>query len=121
APELGVGLRRAPPLVPITVELVGKIRLPREPWDFYLGVGPALVIDKANNASTDAGGGFNILLGVEHPKGLFTELKVGMADSPSVKFCVGDIFGGVFGGGGGVWCSGLGGGEVRPVFFAVFT
>jgi hypothetical protein len=46
------------------------------------------------NSSTNAGGGFNILLGVEHQKGLFTELKVGMVDSPSVKFAVGYIFGG---------------------------
>ena len=94
--EIGVGDNQT--LVAINLEFVGKFPIQREPWDLYFGAGPALVIDKVNNGGTDAGGGFNILLGVEHQKGLFTELKVGMADSPSVKFCVGYIFGGSSGG-----------------------
>jgi hypothetical protein len=38
------------------------------------------------------GGGFNILVGLEHKKGLFTEFKVGFADSPDIKFAVGYVF-----------------------------
>jgi hypothetical protein len=98
-PNFEVGLGSGVTLVAINLEFVGKIPIEHEPWAFYLGGGPALVIASANNSptntgGTNAGGGFNILLGVEHQKGLFTELKVGMADSPSVKFAVGYIFGG---------------------------
>jgi len=100
-PNFEVGLGNGLTLVAINLEFVGKIPIQHEPWAFYLGAGPALVIASANNApansGTSAGGGFNILLGVEHQKGLFTELKVGMADSPSVKFAVGYIFGGAGG------------------------
>jgi len=98
-PNFEVGLGNGLTVVTINLEFVGKIPIEHEPWAFYLGAGPALVIASANNAPTNVGGtstggGFNILLGVEHQKGLFTELKVGMADSPSVKFAVGYIFGG---------------------------
>jgi hypothetical protein len=98
-PNFEVGLGNGLTVVAINLEFVGKIPIQHEPWAFYLGAGPALVIASVNNAPTNVGGtstggGFNILLGVEHEKGLFTELKVGMADSPSVKFAVGYIFGG---------------------------
>jgi len=38
---------------------------------------------------TDVEGGFNILLGIQHTRGLFTEFKVGAIDSPEVKVVVG--------------------------------
>jgi hypothetical protein len=89
--EIGVGNNQT--LVAINLEFVGKFPIQREPWDFYIGAGPALIIDKVDNGGTDSGGGFNILLGIEHKKGLFAELKVGLVDSPSVKFGVGYVFG----------------------------
>lgn len=95
-PNLEVGVGNDQTLVAINLEFVGKFPIRREPWTIYLGAGPALVIDRvSNNAvnNTNTGGGFNILLGAEHSRGLFTELKVGMIDSPSVKFAVGYIFG----------------------------
>jgi hypothetical protein len=98
-PNFEVGIGSAQTLVAINLEFVGKVPINREPWAFYLGAGPALIIDRANNAGTNAGGGFNILLGLEHRKGLFTELKVGLADSPGVKFAVGYIFSGSSGAG----------------------
>jgi hypothetical protein len=59
-----------------------------QPWQFYAGAGPALnIVDTEND--TDPTGGFNILLGVEHRKGLFVEFKVGTIDSPEIKFGVG--------------------------------
>ena len=59
-----------------------------QPWQFYAGAGPALnIVDSEND--TDPKGGFNILLGVEHRKGLFAEFKVGTIDSPEIKFGVG--------------------------------
>jgi hypothetical protein len=92
-PNLEVGVGSDQTLVAINLEFVGKFPIQREPWTVYVGAGPALVIDKINNGGTDTGGGFNILLGVEHQRGLFAELKVGMIDSPSVKFAVGYVFG----------------------------
>jgi hypothetical protein len=64
----------------------------RSPWSLYIGAGPALVIDRFTN-NTNTGGGFNILIGAQHIHGFFSELKVGMIDSPSVKFGVGYTFG----------------------------
>ena len=92
-PNFEVGVGNDQTLVAINLEFVGKFPIQREPWSLYFGGGPALVIDKVNNGGTDTGGGFNILLGIEHNKGLFTELKVGLIDSPSVKFAVGYVFG----------------------------
>ena len=94
-PNLEVGVGDSQTVVAINLEFVGMFPIKNEPWTVYLGAGPALVIDRINNnavSNTNTGGGFNILLGVEHTKGLFTELKVGMIDSPSVKFAVGYIF-----------------------------
>ena len=93
-PNLEVGVGNDQTLVAINLEFVGKFPIQREPWTVYVGAGPALVIHRFNTpGTTDTGGGFNILLGVEHTRGLFTELKVGMIDSASVKFAVGYIFG----------------------------
>jgi hypothetical protein len=95
-PNLEVGVGNNQTLVAINLEFVGKFPIKSEPWTIYLGAGPALVIDRFSNdvvSDTNTGGGFNILLGVEHRRGFFSELKVGMVDSPSVKFAVGYIFG----------------------------
>jgi hypothetical protein len=94
-PNLEVGVGSNQTVVAINLEFVGKFPIKSEPWTLYLGAGPALVIDRVSSpiSNTDTGGGFNILIGVEHTKGLFTELKVGMIDSPSVKFAVGYVFG----------------------------
>ena len=97
-PNVEVGFGSSQTVAAINLEFVGKVPIKGEPWALYLGGGPALIIDNATNVGTNTGGGFNILLGVEHSKGLFTELKVGMADSPGVKFSVGYIFGGSSGG-----------------------
>jgi hypothetical protein len=90
-PNLEVGVGSDQTLVAVNIEFVGKFPLRQEPWTVYVGAGPALVIDKVTN-NTNTGGGFNILIGVEHRGGLFTELKVGAIDSPSVKFAVGYVF-----------------------------
>ena len=63
-----------------------------DPWHFYVGGGPAAVIAHFNNVTTSTGGGFNFLVGVQNKGGLFTELKIGVADSPNVKFVVGYVF-----------------------------
>jgi hypothetical protein len=72
-----------------------------EPWNVYFGAGPAVNIfsfddddrpGRGDDDDSDVGGGFNILVGAQHRQGLFTELKVGMIDSPNLKFTVGYVF-----------------------------
>jgi hypothetical protein len=60
-----------------------------------MGGGPALVVgssDEPHVEGTHVGGGFNLLLGVQHRRGLFTEIKGGFVDSPEVVFVVGYVF-----------------------------
>jgi hypothetical protein len=60
-------------------------------WHFYGGAGPALNFYKQNGDS-NAEGGFNVLLGVEHRGGLYFEIKAGAIDSPNFKIGFGYIF-----------------------------
>jgi hypothetical protein len=85
--ELGVGDQHT--LVAVNFEFAYKIELER-PWSVYLGGGPAFNL--VSNRQTDAEGGFNIVLGLEHSRGLFVEFKVGALDSPDIKFGIGYTF-----------------------------
>jgi hypothetical protein len=60
-------------------------------WNVYAGGGPALNLLRFRG-DTDPGGGLNLLVGVQHERGLFAEFKVGTVDSPDVKFGVGYAF-----------------------------
>ena len=60
----------------------------RTTWNVYAGAGPALNLLRFQG-DTDPGGGLNLLMGVQHERGLFAEFKVGTVDSPRVKFAVG--------------------------------
>jgi len=95
-PNLEVGVGDNQTLVALNFEFayfvpLDRGRRARNDWSLYIGAGPALVIDRFTN-NTNTGGGFNILIGAQHRQGFFTELKVGMIDSPSVKFGVGYSF-----------------------------
>jgi hypothetical protein len=64
----------------------------RSPWQLYAGGGPALNIinlDLEPDDDTRSEAGLNVLVGVQHSKGLFFEFKVGAFDSPEFKFAVG--------------------------------
>ena len=96
-PNLEVGVGDNQTLVALNFEFAYYVpldsgrRRARNDWSLYVGAGPALVIDRFTN-NTNTGGGFNIMVGAQHREGFFTELKVGMIDSPSVKFGVGYTF-----------------------------
>jgi len=90
-PNLEVGVGDEATLITVNFEFAYRIPVNKKPWSVYVGGGPALVISNSHD-DTDAGGGFNILLGVAHRRGLFTEIKVGVIDSPGFKFGVGYRF-----------------------------
>ncbi len=90
--EVGVGDRLT--LVAFNLEFVYGFPIQRQPWRVYVGAGPAANIfsfrdSRPRGGETDVGGGFTLLVGVEHEGGLFAELKVGAIDSPNLKFGVG--------------------------------
>jgi hypothetical protein len=85
-PNLEVGVGDGSTMTTANFEFAYHIPIQKKPWNVYVGAGPALVI------ADKTGGGFNILLGLAHRRGLFTEIKVGAIDSPSFKFGVGYRF-----------------------------
>ncbi|HVC20408.1 MAG TPA: hypothetical protein VNE16_10035 [Vicinamibacterales bacterium] len=90
-PNLEVGVGDSATLLAGNFEFVYPVALPRTPWHLYVGGGPALDILR-RNGNTSSGGGFNVVLGLAHRRGLFTEIKVGLLDSPSFKFGIGYTF-----------------------------
>lgn len=86
-PNLEVGFGDDLTLIGANMEFIYKFST-RRPLNLYAGAGPALNIFMADNDSnTEAG--FNFLVGMETPKGLFFEFKIGAMDSPDLKFGVG--------------------------------
>ena len=94
-PNVEAGFGDSQTLVAFNFEFAYRIPLPKSPWSVYFGGGPAAVLttmDRDGENHTDVGGGFNMLIGLSHRKGFFTEMKVGVIDSPSLKFGVGYSF-----------------------------
>ena len=94
--EIGIGDNRT--LVSLNVEFAWHFPESRRGWSLYAGAGPAVNFaffddDRPGRDGSDAGGGLNFFVGIEHAGGVFTELKVGAIDSPGVKFAVGYVFG----------------------------
>lgn len=91
-PNLEIGVGDNHTLVAVNFEFAYYVPIQRRsPWSFYVGAGPALVVDRVNS-NTNSGGGFNILVGAQHSQGFFAEVKAGFVDSPSFKFGVGYTF-----------------------------
>jgi hypothetical protein len=97
-PNVEIGLGDNVTLVALNIEFAYWIPIRNSPWSLYAGGGPAANIYAFDEPLTgraddsEIRGGFNILVGVQHQRGLFTELKVGAIDSPDIKFTVGYAF-----------------------------
>jgi hypothetical protein len=89
-PNLEVGVGDESTLVTFNIEFAYHFQS-RQPWHVYAGGGPALVLT-LREGEDHTGGGFNLLVGIEHRRGLFGEVKVGTIDSPDLKLTVGYIF-----------------------------
>ena len=96
-PNLEIGVGSGITTLAANFEVAYGIPIPKRDLAFYIGAGPARNIyrigaSRVQDGSTDAGGGFNILVGIERPNGLMGEIKVGMIDSPEFKFTIGYTF-----------------------------
>jgi len=90
-PNLEIGVGSDVTTIAANFEFAYRIPIPKRDFSAYVGAGPALNVFRfASN--TDTGGGFNVLVGLEHKDGLFGEVKVGALDSPEFKFTVGFTF-----------------------------
>lgn len=90
-PNVQIGVGHSETNVGFNFEFTYRADIPHSDWRVFFGAGPALVLSNIDS-HTHSGGGFNVLLGVSHRKGLFTEVKLGFADSPGVRFGVGYTF-----------------------------
>ena len=90
-PNLEVGIGDDVVTTAINFEFVYKFPS-RSPWRLYAGGGPAVNFYSFDNDNSETEGGFNFLIGAEQRNGLFFELKVGVIDSPDLKFGVGYTF-----------------------------
>ena len=94
-PNFEIGFGNDVTATTLNFEFAYRIPIRKTDVSAYIGAGPALVVRRFSEdrgRGTDTGGGFNILLGLEHSKGLFGELKVGAMDSPDIKFTLGYTF-----------------------------
>jgi hypothetical protein len=96
-PNLEIGVGSDVTAIAANFEFAYQIPIPERDFSIYVGAGPALNIYRFGDSfpqgrDTDAGGGFNILFGLEHENGLMGEIKVGTIDSPEVKITVGYTF-----------------------------
>ncbi len=93
-PNLELGVGSDVTTVAFNFEFAYKIPLAKHPVSAYIGAGPAFNLYRfgGNHSDTDTGGGFNILVGLEHKRGFFGEVKVGALDSPDFKFSIGYTF-----------------------------
>lgn len=93
-PNLEVGLGDDLTLIAINAEFAYWFPS-RRPWSLYAGGGPAINIyrfgDRGRRES-DLEPGFNVMLGLAHRQGLFTEFKIGALDSPELRLTVGFAF-----------------------------
>jgi hypothetical protein len=90
-PNVEVGIGDDLTLIAANMEFVYKFTRNRG-WNVYAGGGPALniyMVDSPEDDESETEAGFNVLGGIESAGGLFFEFKLGLIDSPELKFGVG--------------------------------
>ena len=91
-PNLEVGVGDHLTTVAANFEFAYWARMNRD-WQLYAGGGPAVnYYDFEGDHEGDTEPGLNLMLGFRHRGGLFFEMKVGVNDSPDLKFGVGYTF-----------------------------
>jgi hypothetical protein len=94
-PNIEIGVGNSITLIALNAEFTYWVPLRKDPWNVYLGGGPAANLysfGSAANRATEVRPGFNFLVGIAQRSGLFTEIKIGTINSPSFKFGIGYTF-----------------------------
>jgi hypothetical protein len=87
-PNVEIGVGDDVTLVALNIEFAYRLPIDSQNWRIYAGGGPAAnIYDFDGGTNTEPG--FNLLIGGQHRRGLIVELKLGLIDSPDVKFTVG--------------------------------
>lgn len=91
-PNVELGFGDDITLVAFNFEFLWKFPRRGSQWGFYAGGGPAINLYQVEGPGDDAEAGFSLVGGLENPRGLFFEFKVGVDNSPDFKFGVGFTF-----------------------------
>ena len=94
-PNIEIGVGNSITLIALNAEFTYWVPLRKDPWNVYLGGGPAANIftsGPVGGRNTEVRPGFNFLAGIAQRSGLFSEIKIGAIDSPSFKFGIGYTF-----------------------------
>jgi hypothetical protein len=97
-PNVEVGIGDDLMLFALNFEFAYSLPLDSAPWRVYVGGGPAVNIyafdddHPGRGDDTEVEAGLNVMFGVQHQRGFFSELKLGAIDSPDIKFVVGYAF-----------------------------
>lgn len=89
-PGVDVGVGDNLTLVAVNLDFTYAFTANR-PWNLFAGAGPAINWYNFDGGS-DTEAGFNFLVGAKHRNGMFLEMKIGVMDSPDLKFGVGYAF-----------------------------
>jgi hypothetical protein len=90
-PNVEIGVGDNVTLVALNIEFAYRLPVDSRNWRIYAGGGPAAnVYDTDGDSGVEPG--FNLMIGGQHSRGLILELKLGLIDSPDVKFMVGWAF-----------------------------
>lgn len=89
-PGVDVGIGDNLTLIAINLDFTYAFTANR-PWNLYAGGGPAINWYNFDGGS-DTEAGFNFLVGANYRNGMFLEMKIGVMDSPDLKFGVGYAF-----------------------------
>jgi hypothetical protein len=90
-PNLDLGIGNDVTLVAISLDFTYAFTANR-PWNIYAGAGPAINFYNADGGADGTEAGFNLLVGAKQRDGMFFEMKIGLMDSPDLKFGVGYTF-----------------------------
>lgn len=94
-PNLEVGYGQDQTTVAANVEFAYWFQNGTYAWQPYLTAGPAVVghwHPRGRDGDPDIEPGFNVGLGLQHDRGFFLEVKLGVIDSPEAKMMLGLSF-----------------------------
>ena len=87
-PSVEGGTGNGVTLASINFEFLYRYEFSGSAWSIYQGSGAAVNFTKFDDATT-ARGGFNVIFGVSHKSGFFSEIRIGGSGSPNLRYGVG--------------------------------